>query len=113
MLPGCNRARSADISYYNQIPEVYLQRIIRACSNQGDLVLDPFLGSGTTLTVARALGRRSIGIEYSPVHAASGWERIIDVGMVREAPRQGRSNAIFQPRRKRPAGYGEAALVIE
>ncbi len=113
MLPGCNRARSADISHHKQIAEVYLERVVQACSNEGDLVLDPFLGSGTTLTVARALGRRSIGIEYSPVHAASSWERIIDVGMVREAPRQGRSNAIFQPRRKRPAGYGEAATIFE
>ena len=110
-VQGNNKERRH--GHHNQIPEVYLQRVIRACSNKGDLVLDPFLGSGTTLTVARALGRRSIGIEYSPVHAASSWERIIDVGMIREAPRQGRSNAIFQPRRKRPAGYGEAALVIE
>jgi site-specific DNA-methyltransferase (adenine-specific) len=60
----------------NQIPEVYLERVIRACSNEDDLVLDPFLGSGTTCTVARELRRRSIGFEYSKANAASAFERI-------------------------------------
>lgn len=60
----------------NQLPEVYLERVIRACSNPGDLVLDPFCGSGTTLTVARALGRRSIGCEINPAFAASAAERV-------------------------------------
>src|SRR5262249_51242189 len=39
-----------------QMPEQLLGRIIRACSNPGDLVLDPFGGSGTTLAVAKKLG---------------------------------------------------------
>jgi DNA modification methylase len=60
----------------NQLPEVYLERVIKACSNPDDLVLDPFLGSGTTSTVARALGRRSIGIEYSEANSASAFDRI-------------------------------------
>ena len=60
----------------NQIPEQLLKRIILACSNEGDLVLDPFLGSGTTSVVARALGRRSIGIEISAASAESAFERI-------------------------------------
>ncbi|MEE8459466.1 MAG: site-specific DNA-methyltransferase, partial [Phycisphaerales bacterium] len=87
--------------HHNQIPEVYLERVIRACSNPGDLVLDPFLGSGTTGTVARALGRRSIGIEYSQVNAESAWDRIVNVGMVRQGTAAGRSNAIVQPRKRR------------
>ena len=41
-----------------QMPEQLLGRIIRACSNPGDVVLDPFAGSGTTLAVAKKLGRR-------------------------------------------------------
>lgn len=46
-------------------PEEITERIIRACSNPGDLVLDPFSGSGTTPKVARTLGRRWLGIELS------------------------------------------------
>jgi len=83
----------------NQIPEVYLERVIRACSNEGDLVLDPFLGSGTTGTVARALHRRSIGIEFSAANAASSFERIRQ-GPVRVRKDQPTRNAsaIFTPR---------------
>jgi site-specific DNA-methyltransferase (adenine-specific) len=92
--------------HHNQIPEVYMERVIRACSNEGDLVLDPFLGSGTSCTVARALNRRSIGIEYSPVHAQSAWERITKVGMVREGLGVGRSSAIVEPRRRRSKKAG-------
>ncbi len=53
-----------------QMPEQLLGRIIRACSNPADLVLDPFAGSGTTLTVAKKLGRRWIGFELSPNYAS-------------------------------------------
>ena len=62
--------------HVNQIPEVYMERVIRACSKEGNLVLDPFLGSGTTCTIARALGRRSIGIEYNRELAKSAFGRI-------------------------------------
>ena len=49
-IQGNNKERRPN--HDNQIPEVYLERVIRACSNEGDLVLDPFLGSGTTCTIA-------------------------------------------------------------
>ena len=81
-IQGNNKERRP--CHENQIPEVYMERVIRACSNEGNLVLDPFLGSGTTCTVARALNRRSIGIEVSGTIAKSAFERIQD-GPVRLA----------------------------
>jgi site-specific DNA-methyltransferase (adenine-specific) len=48
-----------------QMPEQLLGRIIRACSDPGALVLDPFAGSGTTLVVAKKLGRKWLGFEIS------------------------------------------------
>ncbi|MBL8826934.1 MAG: site-specific DNA-methyltransferase [Planctomycetaceae bacterium] len=52
-----------------QMPERLLGRIIAACSNPGDKVLDPFAGSGTTLAVAKKLGRSWIGFELSAEYA--------------------------------------------
>jgi site-specific DNA-methyltransferase (adenine-specific) len=48
-----------------QMPEQLLARILRACSNPGDLVLDPFAGSGATLAVAKKLNRPWMGFELS------------------------------------------------
>ncbi len=96
-IQGNNKERRH--AHHNQSPEVYLERIILACTNEGDLVVDPFLGSGTTSTVARAWNRRSIGVEYSAANAASAWERIVHDGMVRRGASRGRSSAIFSPRR--------------
>ncbi len=56
---------SERIGYPTQKPEALLERIILAASNQGDLVLDPFVGGGTTIVVADKLERRWIGIDQS------------------------------------------------
>ncbi len=96
-IQGNNKERRS--RHHNQIPEVYLERVILACSNAGDLVLDPFAGSGTTGTVARAWDRRSIGIEYGEGNAASAWERITEVGMLRKGASVGQTSAIFEKRR--------------
>ncbi|MGA8041847.1 MAG: DNA methyltransferase, partial [Terracidiphilus sp.] len=53
-----------------QKPEALLERILKASSNEGDLVLDPFCGCGTTVQVAQRLGRRWIGIDIT--HLAIG-----------------------------------------
>ena len=53
-----------------QMPEQLLGRIIRACSNEDDIVLDPFGGSGTTLAVAKKLGRKFLGFELSKEYSA-------------------------------------------
>lgn len=101
-IQGNNKERRHN--HHNQIPEIYLERVIKACSNPapgvGSLILDPFCGSGTTSTVARALGRRSITIEYSQVNAQSAWERITKVGMVEREDYGPASSAIFGSRRK-------------
>ena len=83
----------------NQLPEVYLERVVRACSNEKDLVLDPFLGSGTTGVMAHALGRNFIGTEFSAENAGHAVERII-AGPVRLGAGIGTSSAIFEKRRE-------------
>lgn len=59
-----------------QMPEQLLGRIVRACSNEADVVLDPFGGSGTTLAVARKLNRRFVGFEYSKAYAKKIKQRL-------------------------------------
>jgi DNA modification methylase len=54
------------LGYPTQKPEALLSRLIEVSSNRGDLVLDPFCGSGTTVAAAHKLGRRWIGIDKSP-----------------------------------------------
>ena len=51
--------------YPSQKPEALLARLVTALSNPGDLVLDPYAGSGTTLAVAARLGRRFVGVDAS------------------------------------------------
>lgn len=62
-----------------QMPEQLLGRIIKVSSDPGDLVLDPFGGSGTTLAVAKKLGRRYLGFELSPEYAARIEERLASI----------------------------------
>lgn len=59
-----------------QMPEQLLGRIIRACSCTGDVVLDPFSGSSTTLTVAKKLDRRYFGFELSVDYVQRGTARL-------------------------------------
>jgi hypothetical protein len=58
------------LGYPTQKPEALLERIINASSNEGDIVLDPFCGCGTTVAVAQRLKRRWIGIDIT--HLAIG-----------------------------------------
>lgn len=62
-LPALGAADAQRLGYPTQKPEALLERVIRASSNEGDLVLDPFCGSGTTLVVAQRLDRFWAGIE--------------------------------------------------
>jgi len=62
-----------------QKPEALLTRLLLAASNVGDVVLDPFFGSGTTGAVARRLRRAYVGIERDPVYAEAARRRIAAV----------------------------------
>lgn len=62
-----------------QMPEQLLGRIIRACSNEGDVVLDPFAGSGTTPAVAKKLRRRFLAFELSKKYVRSIDERLTGI----------------------------------
>ncbi len=59
-----------------QMPEQLLGRILRTCSNAGELVIDPFSGSATTLAVAKKLGRRYLGFDISKDYVQYGLERL-------------------------------------
>ncbi|MGK6318718.1 site-specific DNA-methyltransferase [Sphingomonas sp. DT-204] len=59
-----------------QKPEALIYRILLACSKPGDVVLDPFFGTGTTGAVAKRLGRRWIGIEREGAYIDAAEERI-------------------------------------
>jgi modification methylase len=59
-----------------QKPEALIYRILLACSKPGDVVLDPFFGTGTTGAVAKRLGRHWIGIEREPIYIEAAEERI-------------------------------------
>lgn len=99
-----------------QMPEQLLGRIIRVSSNPGDIVLDPFAGSGTTLAVAKKLGRQWIGIELSTEYVARINERLDSVAAgdelngpadpVQSAPttKRGRSLVAVRNGRSTPRG---------
>ena len=74
------------LGYPTQKPEALLERIIKASSNEGDIVLDPFMGGGTTLAVAHMLGRRWIGIDVSPLACDTTRGRLKKLGA--EVPRR-------------------------
>ena len=62
-----------------QKPESLLHRVLMATTNPGDVVLDPFFGTGTTGAVAKRMGRRFVGIERDPAYAALAAKRIAAV----------------------------------
>jgi DNA modification methylase len=82
-LPLCTGAERLKVNgtkaHTTQKPEALLYRVILASSNPGDVVLDPFFGTGTTGAVARRLNRRYIGIEREQVYVDVARERIAAV----------------------------------
>ena len=81
VLPICSGGERAkdhngDKAHPTQKPESLLYRVLLSCTKPGDVVLDPFFGTGTTGAVARRLGRRWIGIEREPAYAKVAAARI-------------------------------------
>lgn len=80
-----------------QKPEALLYRILLACTAPGDIVLDPFFGTGTTGAVARLLGRRWIGIEREAKYVRVAERRIASL-----LPLSGGDMAVTQSKRAAP-----------
>src|SRR5665213_992446 len=83
-LPLCTggerlKNSEGDKLHPTQKPEALLQRVLLSSTNAGDVVLDPFFGTGTTGAVSRQLGRYFIGIEREEKYAAAALERIDNV----------------------------------
>lgn len=75
--PDAARVRRATgVSHTAMFPEVWPWRLIRAWSPIGGLVVDPFSGSGTTVAVARRLGRRAVGVDCSEVYLGASVARV-------------------------------------
>ena len=74
----CGTFREREGWHGCQMPEAILERIIRACTNPGERVLDPFAGSGTTLVVAKQLERRFLGFEISPEYRRQCCRRLAE-----------------------------------
>ena len=70
------KSRNGVKAHSTQKPEALLYRVILASSNPGDVVLDPFLGSGTTGATAKRLGRHWIGIEREKKYVRLAQKRI-------------------------------------
>jgi modification methylase len=81
LCTGGERLKGADGKkvHPTQKPEALLSRLLLAASNAGDLVLDPFFGSGTTGAAAKRLGRRFIGIERDTGYVEAAQARIAAV----------------------------------
>jgi len=82
-IPICNGGERIRINgekaHSTQKPEALLYRIIISTSNPGDIVLDPFMGSGTTGAIAKKLGRNFIGIEKEEFYIKIANERIANI----------------------------------
>lgn len=81
LIPICSGAErlkddTGRKAHPTQKPESLLYRVLLATTSPGDIVLDPFFGTGTTGAIAKRLGRRWIGIERDPAYAAAAEERI-------------------------------------
>lgn len=106
-LPICSGAErlreNGEKAHSTQKPEALLYRIITATTNPGDIILDPFFGTGTTGAVAKRLHRRWIGVEREPHYADLARRRIAAVQAGEYTPQ------VFEtpnPRKRRRIPFG-------
>ena len=88
LFPICNggerlKDENGDKVHPTQKPEALLHRVIMSSSNPGDVILDPFFGSGTTGAVAKRLGRNFVGIDREDKYIQAAIERINAVEIVK------------------------------
>jgi modification methylase len=109
---GAERLRAAGESAHpTQKPEALLYRVLLASTNPGDVVLDPFFGSGTTGAVAKRLHRNWIGIEREAAYVRLARRRI---GQIEPVAYEGELFEVMEPRREARIPFGnllEAGLL--
>ena len=102
VLPICSggeRVKTEGIKAHpTQKPEALLYRVLLACTNPGDVVLDPFFGTGTTGAVARRLGRDWIGIEREKKYVKVARERIASTLALDESAMRTMASKRSQPK---------------
>ncbi|WP_424141235.1 site-specific DNA-methyltransferase [Sphingosinicella humi] len=102
VLPICSggeRVKTDGVKAHpTQKPEALLYRVLLACTNPGDVVLDPFFGTGTTGAVARRLGRHWIGIEREKKYVKVARERIASTLALDESAMRTMVSKKSQPR---------------
>jgi len=94
VLPILNQAANERIGYPTQKPEKFIERIVKASSNENDIVADFFAGSGTTLAVAEKLGRKWIGSDLGKFSIHTTRKRMI--GVQRELAKAGKDFRAFE-----------------
>jgi DNA modification methylase len=93
-IPAVNPVADERVDYPTQKPEALLERIIKASSNEGDLVADFFCGSGTTTAVAEKLGRKWIAADLGKFAIHTTRKRLI--GVQRELKAEGKDYRAFE-----------------
>ena len=102
VIPICTgserlKNEAGDKAHPTQKPEALLHRVLVASTRPGDIVLDPFFGTGTTGAVAKRLGRRYIGIEREPAYITAAEARLAAI-----RPLDAEAAAITTPKRSEP-----------
>lgn len=90
-IPPVNPVANERENYPTQKPEALIERIIKASSNEGDIVFDCFMGSGTTMAVAQKLGRRFLGSDINVGAVQTTTKRLLkiinenkDLGLIKD-----------------------------